>query len=467
MPTPVSRPSNYPLPFANSGAKNTIPTPATGTGKASFTEGFPAVTMMPIVAGGIPPEGKDFNGILYDITTHTVWVNAGGQYQFDAALSTAIGGYPKGMVLQNNAGTGASVSAVDNNTTDFNTTPGSIGTLWMPWAGDTLQNASIIWCGTSGGSANVQTFTPTPAVSAYVAGQTFSGIAGFTNTGSLTINISGLGAILVKKDSTTGPVPLTGGEWVTGNVVTLKYDGTYFQLTDTDLGALAMMGIGQGLEDDGSRNLRVKLADNSMRRTAAGIQSNEPVAYFTGARAITSADHMTTLVATAAGSVTVPQTTTLWNGFAFTIDAQGGNVTLTPNAADTINGGTPGAAYIVPNGTSAQFVGDGAGNITALYQTSIPGASPAPQYINSTQSITTGQYIVDRSAGSISLTIPASPTLGTSIRLIDALNTWWQNPVTLILGGGNTVMGNTGNFILDVQGADILIIYKSGNWSIQ
>lgn len=135
MPTPVSRPTNYAVPFANGGLKNTIPTAATGSGKASFAEGFPAVTMMPIVAGGVPPEGKDFNGILYDITTHTIWVNAGGQYQFDAALVAAIGGYPTGMVLQSNDGLSSYVSAVDNNTTDFNTTPASIGTLWLPWAG--------------------------------------------------------------------------------------------------------------------------------------------------------------------------------------------------------------------------------------------------------------------------------------------------------------------------------------------
>ena len=147
MPTPVTRPSNYPLPFASSGTKNTIPTAPTGTGKASFTEGFPAVTMMPITSGGIPPEGKDFNGIFHDVTSHTVWLNAGGQYQFDAALSTAIGGYPAGMVLQNNAGTASYVSAVANNTTDFNTTPSSIGTLWLPYSGRSFSNTNIATTG--------------------------------------------------------------------------------------------------------------------------------------------------------------------------------------------------------------------------------------------------------------------------------------------------------------------------------
>jgi hypothetical protein len=134
MPTPVVRPSNYPIPFANSGQKNTIPTTGNGV-SAGFDTGFPPVTMQPITAGGVPPQGKDFNGILYDVTTHTVWVNAGGQYQFDAALSTAIGGYPAGMVLQSNDGLKSYVSAVNNNTTDFNSTPSSIGSAWLPWAG--------------------------------------------------------------------------------------------------------------------------------------------------------------------------------------------------------------------------------------------------------------------------------------------------------------------------------------------
>lgn len=143
----VTRPTNYSTPFANGGLKNTIPTGATGTGKASFTEGFPTVTMTPIVSGGIPPEGKDFNGIFYSLSSHTVWVNAGGQYQFDSALSTAIGGYPAGAVLQNNAGTASYVSAVANNTTDFNTTPSSIGTLWLPYSGASTNRLDITTTG--------------------------------------------------------------------------------------------------------------------------------------------------------------------------------------------------------------------------------------------------------------------------------------------------------------------------------
>jgi len=141
----ITRPTNLTKAFATSGAKNAISV-APASPNASYTDGFPPVTMLPLTAGGVPPEGQDFNGILFDITSHTLWVDAGGQYQFDAALSTAIGGYPIGMVLQNNAGTASYVSAVNNNTTDFNSTPSSIGTLWIPWAGgDVYLSKSYIY----------------------------------------------------------------------------------------------------------------------------------------------------------------------------------------------------------------------------------------------------------------------------------------------------------------------------------
>ena len=54
------------------------------------------------------------------------------------------------------------------------------------------QNSTTIWGGTSGGSANAQTLTLTPAITAYVAGQSFRFIAGFASTGALTLQINGI-----------------------------------------------------------------------------------------------------------------------------------------------------------------------------------------------------------------------------------------------------------------------------------
>lgn len=143
MTVPLVRPDTIVEPFANSGAKNTIPIAPEGPpGRASLEQGFPPETMAAISDGGVPPSGLDFNGILNLITQHTAWQNAGGMYRFSAALSAFVGGYPAGMVLQSNDGLSSYVSLVDNNTTDFNTTPASIGPLWAPFSGQAIPSVS-------------------------------------------------------------------------------------------------------------------------------------------------------------------------------------------------------------------------------------------------------------------------------------------------------------------------------------
>ncbi len=123
-------PAKIPLPFANSGTKNTIPTASQvgiTPGAASLTDGFPPLTFTPLSAGGIPPAGADFNGILNQVTAIQQWQSAGGSFKYDAAFSTAVGGYPKGSVLSKLANNGFWQSTVDNNTTN----PDSGGANWV------------------------------------------------------------------------------------------------------------------------------------------------------------------------------------------------------------------------------------------------------------------------------------------------------------------------------------------------
>lgn len=123
-------PSLLPVPFAQDGTRNEIPTgPSSIVGRASLTTGFPPETMIPIVAGGKPPLGNDFNGILYSISDAVRWAQAGAGYSYDAAFAAAIGGYPKGSVLRNTARTGFWLSTTENNTTNPDG-PGSAN--WIP-----------------------------------------------------------------------------------------------------------------------------------------------------------------------------------------------------------------------------------------------------------------------------------------------------------------------------------------------
>jgi hypothetical protein len=153
MTTPLVKPTTIVEPFANSGSKNTIPVTAPATpGRASLDLGFPPLTMTPVAQGGVPPSGLDFNGILNWITQHTTWLNGGGQYTFDASLAAFIGGYPVGMVLQSNDGLSSYVNVQAGNSTDFNTTPSTIGVSWMPYGGAAVANDSIVTVSTTGGT---------------------------------------------------------------------------------------------------------------------------------------------------------------------------------------------------------------------------------------------------------------------------------------------------------------------------
>ena len=123
-------PTKSAVPFANSGAKNTIPVASQigiTPGLASFTDGFPPLTMTPLAAGGVPPYGQDFNGILNFLSSAVRWAQAGGGYPYDAAFSTAVGGYPKGAILVAASGSGNWLNLVDNNTTN----PDTGGANWI------------------------------------------------------------------------------------------------------------------------------------------------------------------------------------------------------------------------------------------------------------------------------------------------------------------------------------------------
>ena len=63
------------------------------------------------------------------------------------------------------------------------------------------QAEAFIWCGTMTGSADAGALSPTPAITAYAAGQRFAWKASTSaNTGAMTVAISGLSTIAVQND---------------------------------------------------------------------------------------------------------------------------------------------------------------------------------------------------------------------------------------------------------------------------
>lgn len=123
-------PSQLVLPFANSGQKNNIPVQSQigiTPGAASYTDGFPPLTMMAVSAGGVPPSGLDFNGLLYEMSSTDVWFNAGGGFPYNSAFATAVGGYPKGARVLRADGSAYWFNTVDSNMSN----PDTGGAGWI------------------------------------------------------------------------------------------------------------------------------------------------------------------------------------------------------------------------------------------------------------------------------------------------------------------------------------------------
>ena len=77
-------------------------------------------------------------------------------------------------------------------------------------------------------ASDTYAITLAPAITAYVTGQSFNFSANTLNTGAATLNVSTLGDKTIKKNG--GANDLETGDIVAGQVVSVVYDGTNFQM---------------------------------------------------------------------------------------------------------------------------------------------------------------------------------------------------------------------------------------------
>lgn len=123
----------FPIPFGNAAGGGFIRDVPTASrigiedGAASLNDGFVPLNFNPVASGGVPPFGKDMNGIMKAVTSWLRWQQSGGPIYYDATFSASIGGYPLGALLRANNGLHAWLSTTENNVTN----PETGGAGWI------------------------------------------------------------------------------------------------------------------------------------------------------------------------------------------------------------------------------------------------------------------------------------------------------------------------------------------------
>lgn len=224
------------IPFANSGTKNTIPNVSQigiTPGAASYTDGFPPLTFTPIAAGGVPPFGADFNGILNALSAWVLWFTAAGTAApWNSTYSTAIGGYPKGALIPKATLDGFWLNTTDNNTTN----PDTGGAGWNDSGAGRLVRRSVYF-----NNAGVQNVSVNGASATTTGANTFTALA---QTKAIRVRMCGGGGGGGGSGSTGAGVVSAGGGGAAGSFMDAWFTTGFGSALTITVGAGGAGGAG-------------------------------------------------------------------------------------------------------------------------------------------------------------------------------------------------------------------------------
>lgn len=393
---PISTPSQITVPFATSGLKNSIPSTSNPvTGNAGYDAGFPATNMTPKEAGGIPPFGQDFNGILFDITTAIRYLEAGMQFPYSSSFATAVGGYPLGAIVTRTDRTGFWRNTVANNMTD----PEAFGAGWSP-EGSGISTVAM-------SNANV-TLTALQAARSIVI------ITG-TLTASLNLifptyqrqwlvvnNATGAFSVTCKTASGSGVSISTGASLIVygdgTNIVNIPLGGTGTtapQFDNSTKFATTAFVQGVGLQFSGLISLTTNTTLTAAAHAGAMILGNSSSAFN----------------ATLPAASTMPAKTTIkffnFGSAVMTLVCAGSDTIVNPISAATFPIPFGGSATLVSNGSNAWYMVDQSGvGVGQVWGSFLGGRFSGTTYTNSTgKPIMVTVWAVPASSGNLTLTV--------------------------------------------------------------
>ena len=418
-------PSKFQIPFANgagSGYIRQIPVASQISitpGAASLTDGFPPLTFIPEGSGGIPPFGQDMNGILNEITAWIQWGNAGAPVIYDATFSAAIGGYPKGTILTSAAGGSWWLSTAENNATDPDT--GGAGWLYLSYG--------LTYAGDPNGNVAGVAATNVALASSLLWDTTHSLLWVCTTTGTATSAVW------------TSSAPISGAVWCGTSTGTGNGQILAAPLASFAIGSGLSWMVGASQTNTGAASVTVATFGTFP------LRKDSP----TGPIALTGNELVSGNIVSARFDGTYVHLSNTSMGTA----AQANASSKTGTVSAMLGSGAVG--HIATFSDTLGTLQDGGPAFTSL----------APLYINSSQVVGPGIYLVDTSAGPITLTLPLVPFLGENMEFIDAAGTWATNNLT-VAHNGHTIMGSAADLICNLGGEVFRLWFNASNdWRIE
>lgn len=256
----------FDTPFGVAGTRTAVPDGVQPDGSVSYSQGYGVdYTLDPTTnPDALNIEQDKFNQILYDITLAIQYNQQGLPAPF--ITSAMNGGSPFSYgAYATVIYSGVAYQSLVGSNTD---TPPS-----AKWQQINLAPNTFVG-GVTTGSANAQVnATVSPAATSFTSGQSVVSTAGFTNTGSMTYSAGGETALIVKKNSGSGLVNLSGGEVVATNTITMTKNlavPCWVFTAGANLGALAYLGIsGNSGANDGSGNYAPAIFNSATGLTGA------------------------------------------------------------------------------------------------------------------------------------------------------------------------------------------------------
>lgn len=189
-----------------------------------------------------------------------------------------------------------------------------------------------LWGGTAGGTANALTVTTGNALSALITGMVVAFKAGASaNSGAATIAVDSVSATTIQKNGSA----LVAGDIPAGTIVSLVFDGTYWQIIPDRIPSQAG-NSGKFLTTNGSA-----LSWGS----ASGLPFLGATAKSANYTAV-AGDAGYVLACTGTWTLALTAAATLGNGWTIGIANTGtGTITIDPNGSETVNGNTAVLVY--------------------------------------------------------------------------------------------------------------------------